>query len=132
MLSLSFCSCIIMTSILLAENPTELVKKTREKGRKVRLTSLPHTLPPSPTLSFLAFPSPSPSLPRLVLASNQGRQWRRWFPLSLLWTWFCDDHRAWFWGTEVHARHDAKGERRVCPLNPCPDPHLLLSFILLE
>ena len=151
----------------MAENPTELIKKIREKGMKVRSTSLslPPTLPSSPSLSsysstpyshtplsffhpslkaslsvldtlfflltffpslFLPLPSapllspfpfpfpfpflspflspclylpfplsafslpfllPSP-LPRLVLASSQGRQWRRWFPLSLLWTWF--------------------------------------------
>ena len=42
-----------------------------------------------------------------------------------------DDHRAWFWRTKVHAGHDAKGERRACPLNPWPDPYLLLSAILL-
>ena len=139
----------------MSENPTELIKKIREKGMKVRSTSLslPPTLPssplspptpilmpsssfhpnlkarlydlfwilclltffsslsppfplfscippsplsspphhplPSPSLPFpsLPFPLPPPS-PRLVLASSQGRQWRRWFPLSLLWTWF--------------------------------------------
>ena len=65
--------------------------------------SLP--LPPSP-LPSPSPPSPFPSfypLPRLVLASSQGRQWRRWFPLSLSWTWF------WWWPSNL-----VLGDRSSC------------------
>ena len=63
------------------------------------LPSLPPLLPP---LSPPFTPSLHP-LPRLVLASSQGRQWRRWFPLSLSWTWF------WWWPSSL-----VLGDRSSC------------------
>ena len=84
-------------------------------------------------------PSPFPSLSFLLPPPFLGWYWHQARDASGGGSSLClsrghgsgDDHRAWFWGTKVHAGHDAKGERRACPLNPWPDPHLLLSCILL-
>ena len=102
---------------------------------------LPSRSPPSPFPSFYPLPPP-PLLPLLLpppLPPSLGWYWHQARDASGGGGSLClsrghdsgDDHRAWFWGTEVRAWHDAKG-MGAWHINPWPGPHLLFSFVLFS